>query len=188
METRLQTKVTDQNRFDFFKAVYPQLNKPKNHLIQLNKYNVSSYVLADCCGWYYKTLWPDLIIFGLETLNSIKEYKLEKSKFQGIIDSRDYSNIKWPNINTSDCALIFDHSVILKYRTVEDIVNIITTASEKYQPKVIVFNSLTMFIDDSRFGDRFVNLSKILIPGFVVTAVSYQETNLTMEFKRKVAV
>lgn len=188
METRLQTKVTDQNRIDFLKSVYLPLTKSKDQLIQLNKFVVSSYVLADCCGWYYKTLWPDLTIFGLETLNSIKEYKLERSKFQGIIDSRDYSNIKWPNINASNCALIFDHSVILKYRTVKDIVNVISAAAEKYQPKIIVFRSLTMFIDDPRLGDRFVELSKILIPGFIVTAVLYHGTNLTMEFKRKVSV
>lgn len=188
METRLQTKVTDQNRLDFYKTVYPQLTKSKDQLIQLNRHNVSSYVFADCCGWHYKTLWPDLTIFGLETLNSIKEYKLERSKFQGIIDSRDYSNIKWPNVNAFDCALIFDHSGILKYRTIEDIINVISSAAEKYQPKIIVFRSLTMFIDDPRLTDRFVELSKILIPGFVVTAVSYYEINLAMEFKRKVAL
>ena len=188
METRLQTKVTDQNRIDFLKTAYLPLTKSKDQLIQLNKYDISSYVLADCCGWYYKTLWPDLTIFGLETLNSIKEYKFERSKFQGIIDSRNYANIKWPNINVSNCALIFDHSVLLKYRTVEDIVHIILAAAKKYQPKIIVFRSLTMFIDDPRLNDRITELSKILIPEFVVTAVSYNETNLTMEFKRKVTV
>jgi len=185
MEIKLQTKVTDQNSQDFFKNVYPHLNNSKDQLIQLNDYNVSTFVLVDCCGWHYKSIWQELSIIGLETLSTLKEYKLDRQKFQGIIDNRDHTNIKWPAIDVNNCALIFDRSVLLKYRTVDNIVNVITDAAEKYYPAHIVLNAATLFIDDSRFGDRVTALSKLIIPGYVVTSFVYSITNIKISFKKK---
>lgn len=188
MEEKLQTKVTTQNRQEYLNSVYPQLSKSKEELIQLNEYNVSSFVLADCCGWYYKTLWPDLKIIGLESFYSVKEYKLERDKVQGIIDNRDYANIKWPTISVNDCALIFDYSVILKYRTVDDIIKVILSAVNKYQPKVIVFRSFVLFIDDPRIVERFELLSKFLIPGYVITNFMYDTKNLKISYSKKLDI
>lgn len=186
MESRLQTGPTDQNREDFFKKAYPQCTKPKSELVQLHEYKVSSFILADCCGWRYKELWPDLNILGLETLYCIKDYNLEQDKYQGIIDNRDYANIKWPSVKTNNCALIFDQSAVMKYRTVDNLIDVLSTASLKYQPSVIVFRSITLFIDDSRLGNRFENLSKINIPNYVVTDFVFHNLNLSITFKKKV--
>lgn len=188
MEIKLQTKVTDQNRQAFLNHVYPHLTKTKEGLVQLNEYDVSSFVLADCCGWHYRALWPDLNIIGLETLYGIKEYNLERSKFQGIIDNRDYYNIIWPSLSVAGHALVFDHSSILKYRTIDGIIDVISSAVEKYQPTIIVFRALTLFIDDPRLGDRLVSLSSLLIPGYIVTKFMYDTKNVSITYKRKVDV
>lgn len=184
METMLQTKVNEHAQQDWLAKVYPRSTKSKEQLIQLDKYNVSSYVFIDCCGWHYQSLWPNLNIFGVETLQTAKDYKLERSKFQGLVNDQDYNNIKWPSINAVNCAVIFDYSPILKYKTVEDIVAIIASAAKKYQPQIVVFNSFTILIDDSRFVDRFINLSQLLIPGFVVTSFLYNETAIEISYKK----
>lgn len=188
MEIKSQTRVTEQNQKEFFANVYPQTTKSKSDLIQLDNYKVDSFIMADCCGWHYKTFWPDLTIIGLETLNTIKEYKLDRSRFQGMIDSRDYYNIKWPTVSANNSALVFDHSVILKYRTVDNVVDVITDAAETYQPQIIIFEASTLFIDDLRFDDRITSLSKILVPGYVVTSFVYDTMTLKISYKKKMCV
>jgi hypothetical protein len=184
MEIKLQTTVTDQNRHDFLKKVYPQLGQAKNQLIQLDQIDATTFIMADCCGWHYKSLWPDRSILGLETYYSIKNFKLDQSYVQGIIDDRDYSSIKWPNLIADNCALIFDRSPVLKYRNVNDIVDVMSTAAQHYNPKCIVFNFSTLFIDDSRLIDRIHSLSTLLIPGYIVIEFVYTTTNITIKFKK----
>lgn len=184
MEPKLQTTVSDQNRHDFLKGVYPQLTQSKNQLVPLDQISATSFIMADCCGWHYKSLWPDRTIIGLETFHSIKNFKLDPLKFQAVIDDRDYADIKWPNLEVEDCALIFDQSPVLKYRNVNSIVDVMSTAAKQYSAKCIVFNFSTLFIDDSRLDDRINSLSKLLVPDYIVTEFLYTVTNITIKFKK----
>jgi len=188
MELKLQSKVSEHNRQEFYNTVYPHASTPASELIQLDKLNASTYVIADSCGWYYKTVWPDANVISLETLSAIKEYKLERFKFQGMIDNRDHTNIKWPTIDVADCALIFDRCPILKYRTVTDIVNVISGAATKYNPKSIIFNASATFIDDPRLTDRISVLASMLIPGYVVINFSYDTVTVKISYKKKLDI
>lgn len=186
MESKKQTTVTDKNRKDFFQILYWQSTLPKAQLVQLDEYKVSNFVMVDCCSWHYKTLWPTHNVIGLETLNTIKNFKLDKTKFQAIVDDRNYADIKWPSVDVNDCALIFDHSPILKYKTLDDIASMILSASMKYKAKVIVIRSNTAFLDDCRFVDRFSSLAKLTVPNYVVTKFLYDVHSLRIDFRKKV--
>ena len=72
METRLQTKVTDQNRLDFFKSVYTQLVKSKDQLVQLNKdeYQVN-YTSSDGSSKYVRLRGVSFHAMGKRDLGAI---------------------------------------------------------------------------------------------------------------------
>ena len=58
METKQQTKVTEQNKSDFFLRMYYHQTATKDQLVNLDLLKESTVVLVDCCGWHYKKLFP----------------------------------------------------------------------------------------------------------------------------------
>lgn len=180
-----QTKVTADNRQEFFNQVYGQRRQFNDALIDLDQYDVDGFVIVDCCSWEYKQLYPNSNIIGLETGSAITEYALDQSLYQGVIDNEDFYNIKWPHVCAIDkSALIFDYSPMLKYRTTDNIVKLMSDAAETYQSKFIVMRTNVAMIDDSRLGDRLTNLSKLLIPNYVVTEFLYNTLSLKISYKR----
>jgi hypothetical protein len=93
----------------------------------------------------------------------------------------------WPKISTTDCAVIFDHSPVLKYLTVPEIINVLETVSDRYCPAIILLRSSLFFIDDCRVNDRFYNLVDIKIKNYVVEKFYYDTptTELMIQFKIK---
>ena len=50
METKIQTKVTDQNRIAFYQVLYQHQTNIKSQLINLDQLTESVIVMIDCCG------------------------------------------------------------------------------------------------------------------------------------------
>lgn len=186
METKLQTKVTPENQKEFYQKLY-NADKP---LIDLTQISADKYVLIDCRGQEYRLQYPDLDITVLETFLTAKQFKLSTDHFDYLIDNQIHNKIGWPKINfnaVDKCAIVFDHSPLLRYLTVSEIIESLQALSEKYCPYTILIKSSLFFIDDDRLKDRLCNLVNIQIKNYVVEKFYYdtQTTELLIQFKTK---
>jgi hypothetical protein len=193
METKIQTQVTDQNRVAFYQQQYIHQTETKAQLINLDQLPTKTIILVDCCGWHYKSLFFNADVICFETFNTIKNFKLDKMYFDKIIDNQSDSHIGWPTLQLEkleNCAIIFDRSSILKYFTIEKISSTLNTVTSKYQPLIVVLRQSTMFIDGPRLLDRFYELSKLSVDGYIVKTVEYQtdKNHFYIEFQRKLPV
>lgn len=185
MGTNQQTKVNDKNREQFYQQVYCQQFDTKQSLINLDMF-IDDCILIDCCGWHYRNVFPNKKITSLETVKSALQFKLDRSKFNKLIDNQHDSRIGWPELTVTDPVLIFDRSPMLKYQCINDLVKLLTNAANKYNAKQVVVNLDTTFIDDNRLQDRFHTLASICIPNFTVREFVYKiESNkLFIHFKK----
>jgi hypothetical protein len=183
MEQRLQTKVTTENQKAFYQTLY---NTDKT-LIDLTKISADQYLLIDCCGLAYRQKYSNLNTVVLETVTTAKQFKLAREQFDYLVDNRIHNNLTWPKINTTNCAVVFDHSPIFKYLTESEIVDALEKLADRYCPVTILIQSSLFFIDDSRLKDRFYNLATIQLKNYVVEKFYYdtQTTELMMQFKIK---
>lgn len=183
MEQKLQTKVTLENQKDFYQSLY----KADRTLVDLTQLPVIEYLLVDCNQEQYCKKYPNLNIVVLATLSTAKQFNLSQEQFDYLIDNQIYNDLHWPKIPTTDCAVIFDHSPLLKYLTVTEIINVLETVSVQYCPATILLRSSLFFIDDCRMADRFYNLVDIKIENYVVEKFYYNTltTELMIQFKIK---
>jgi hypothetical protein len=190
METKIQTQVTDQNRIAFYQQQYVHQTETTAQLINLYQLPTKNVILVDCCGWHYKSLFPNADIICFETFNTIKNFKLDKMYFDKIIDNQSDGHISWPTLQLENCTIVFDRSSILKYFTIEKISSTLNTVTSKYQPLIVVVRQSTMFIDGPRLLDRFYELSKLSVDGYIVKTVEYQtdRNHFYIEFQRKLPV
>ena len=188
METKQQTKITEQNKNNFFLTVYHHQTKTKDQLVNLDSLKESVIILVDCCGWHYKKLFPHKSIIGFETIKTVKNFVLDKTYFDRLIDNQTDNRIGWPGVVADNYAVVFDCSPLLKYRTVDQIYDILNNVANKYAPGTILLEQSLVFIDDSRLVDRFYNLTKLAINGYVVTKFNYDTDvmHLSMRFQKKV--
>jgi hypothetical protein len=186
MDKTSQTKVTDNNRDQFYKHVYRQQFDSKSQLVELAKFS-NDCVLIDCCGWHYRNTFPDKNTIILETVKNALQFKLDRNKFDKLIDDQQDHKISWPPLKTINPVLIFDRSPILKYRSVCDLVHLLSDVSKIYCASQLIVNIDTTFVDDPRMVDRFYNLSAISIPNFIVVEFAYKTTTnkLFIHFRRK---
>lgn len=173
MDIKLQTKVNDNNRDNFYQQVYRQQYDSKQHLINLEMFS-GECLLIDCCGWHYRNTFPKSNIKSLETIKSALQFKLDRTKFDKLIDDRQDHYVSWPKLDTVDPVLIFDRSPMLKYRSIPDLIELLNSAVEKYHASELVVNLDATFIDDNRLTDRFYNLSNINIKDFTVREFIYK--------------
>lgn len=185
MEPKQQTQINENNRQKFYQTSYPQQCMSKDQLIQLNDINASCYVLIDCCGWYYKELWPELNIVSLETLSSALNFKIAANKLQGIIDTRNFDKIVWPKLQVDNPALIFDNAPMLNYRPIKDIADIVSSAAKKYNASSIVVNIQMAFLDGPVLVDRFQQCCLFVIPDYIVTKFEYDTKILKIHARKK---
>ena len=188
METKIQTKVTDQNRIAFYQVLYQHQTNIKSQLINLDQLTESVIVMIDCCGWHYKNLFPKKSIIGFETFKSISLFKLDKTYFDKIIDNQRDNRIGWPNLVIDNCAIIFDRSPMLKYISVEQISTILNNVAIKYLPSTIVLKQSLIFTDGPRLLDRFYEIVKLSIDGYIVKTVEYysEENYWYVKFQKKI--
>jgi hypothetical protein len=185
MDIKLQTKVNDNNRSQFYQQVYCQQLDTKQQLVDLEMFS-NDCVLVDCCGWHYQNVFQDKKIFKLETLKTASQFKLGRNQFNKLIDDRTDNQIKWPTLEVSDPVLIFDRSPMLKYHSLNKILSILSDSVYQYNATDLIVNLNTIFIDDSRVVDRFYNLANISIAKFAVREFLYSARNnkLFIHFKR----
>ena len=147
----------------------------------------SQYILVDSDGHRYRQTYPNLNITVLTTITTAKQFNFTKDQFDYLIDNRVFNKLSWPKISTKNCVVIFDHSPLLKYLTVAEIINELDVVSTRYNPNTILLQSSLFFIDDRRLSDRFYNLVNIKIKNYVVEKFYYDTltTKLMIQFKIK---
>ena len=188
MDTRQQTKVTDQNRSAYFQTVYAHQTLTKDQLVNLDVLSESTIMLIDCCSWHYKKLFSNKNIIGLETIKTVKDFGLDRTHFDKLIDNQFDDSIGWPSVSETNCALIFDRSPILRYTSVEKLSSILNTTASKYDPNTIVLELPLMFIDQPCLVDKFYTLSLLTINNYIVTEFNYNTNamHLSVKFSRKI--
>lgn len=188
MDINLQTKVNDNNRQQFYQQVYRHQFDSKSSLVNLDMFS-NDCVLIDCCGWHYRDLFPNKKIISLETVRSALQFKLDRSRFDKLIDNQKDTHIGWPTLSVKDPVLIFDRSPILRYQPIDVLVNILNSAVEKYNASELVVNLSLVTVDDDRLRDRFYNFSSMSIRNFTVREFVYniETSRLFVRFKKNYA-
>lgn len=175
-----QTTVTNDNRAEFYKNVYPVLRMDKNSLINLSHYK-GTKILLDCAGWHYQTFFPQQQIIKLENIQTCKNYSLTKQQFDIF-----YKDDHFPSIsNVDDGILILDHSQVLKYKTVPELKQLLTELSCKIKTNEIILRVPLITMGDDRLTDRFLNLCNIIPDNFVAIEISYTLKIIFMHLKKK---
>jgi hypothetical protein len=188
MDIKQQTQITDQNRKEFFRQRYHHQTDAKDQLVDLDSLKEFTVICVDCCGWYYKTLFPHKSIVSMETIKTVKNFNLDRTYFDQLIDNQSDDRLGWPSISAEQCAVIFDRSPLLKYQTLEQISTVLNTVAHKYTPATILLEQALKFIDDTRLVDRFCHISALKINGYVVTKFVYDldADRLGISFRKKV--
>jgi hypothetical protein len=181
MEQKLQTKVTDSNRKEFYKCVYDHQTLTPESLVDLSQLGPGPKVLVDCCGWHYKNCFPNETIVSLENVKTLLEYKLHASQFDKMFDGRTDSIPSWPKLNIIEPAVVFDRSPLLKYQNLDTIKKVLESIDAEYRAKSIVLRQHLSFVDDSRLIDRFYNISKLSIDRHVVKKFNYDLDRCMLE-------
>jgi hypothetical protein len=176
-----QTKVTDKNRIEFYKTVYPVLQMSKNELINLDLYP-GVKVIFDSAGWHYQQNFPNQIIVKIENIQTCKEYQLPRYKFDKIFTGENI-----PKIEFTDPTLIIDYSNYMKYKTPEDIKNILLDLSNKISPDIILFRLNLVTVNDNRLTNRIENFINITPTNFVISEFNFfvEQNRLFIKFIKK---
>ena len=185
MEHKKQTQITDQNRKEFQETLYQQTSA-----VDISVLSERTIIAADCQGHKYQKLYPTKNVLALETMSNVRDFQIPKEQFYRLIDNRQYHKLGWPKIDINDCAVLFNCSPILKYRTVEEISSILDEVSIRYLPTTIVVNLNLMHVDDNRLSDRFYNMSKLRLNMYVVQEFLYNADtkSLLVHFHRKTTI
>jgi hypothetical protein len=169
-----QTTITDENRQDFYNLVYKQSRHNITPLIDISMHDLP--IMVDCLGKHYEEHFNKKV-YKLETLTSVKNFKLPIDYFDRLIDDQKEQDIGWPEVKLNKSVLIFDRSPLLKYRSVDDLHKILTQTSNKYTPTKIILRLNLTFIDDNRFDNRIKNLSQLELDRYRIEKFSYDVKN-----------
>ena len=182
-----QTQVTEQNRSQFYRHLYPHQTESKNQLIDIEAIDVNNIIPIDCCGWYYKNVFPEKNVLPIDPIKTALEFKLAKDKIYKLVDNRFNNTLNWPKFFVDNCAVIFDRSPILKYLTLEQLTKLFNNVQQTYQPKFLIARLNLMVIDSSRLTDRFYDLSTIRVDNTIVDQFHYNVDRdyLYMCFRKK---
>jgi hypothetical protein len=168
-----QTQVTDQNRDQFYKQVYPHQLDSKQQLINLNQFDTKNVVAIDCCGWHYRDLFLEKNVLSVDPVRAALEFKLSKDRVYKLVDNRNDHKLVWPKFDADNCTVLFDRSPILKYKTLSKLTSIFDAVVDAYQPKFLVVRLSTVFIDSNRLTDRFYELATVKVKNSVVKEFRY---------------
>lgn len=183
MEQKTQTQITDQNRNAFREQLYQQ-----NNTVDIGQLTESTVIAIDCQGYRYQAQYPSKTVLPLETMTNVVDFRIPKQQFYKFIDNRQSDRLGWPKVDAENCAVLFDCSPILKYRTVKEISLILSEVSNRYLPSTIIVNLNLMHVDDSRLTDRFYNMAQIQLDQYVVQEFVYKADHKSalIKFSRKV--
>jgi hypothetical protein len=173
-----QTKVTNDNRIDYFLSVYRVQQFQKNELFDLSLYQHKKVVAIDSCGWYYQQLFFELT--KIEHVQTVKEYQLDQKKFDRLFN-------KIENIKETGDVLLLDHCPeIFKYKTDIELKDILNVLTNNIQPEQCLIRMDCVTLGDNRLTDRFKNLCRIVPESYVVEYFNYSvASTLTMQLRKK---
>lgn len=170
-----RTQVTDANRLAFYQQLYPMQLEDISTLVDIS--DVSGPIITlDCCGWRYKEVFKKEIIM-IETMTTVKQFALDRSKFTKLVDDRDGLLSRWPKVDALGCLLLLDRSPLFKYKTLVQIQDLVQNLANHYQPNLIRLSGNLLFVDDSRLCDRFYNWCNFKISGYTIQKFLYDAIN-----------
>lgn len=140
-------------------------------LIGISSFN-APIVAVDCCGWHYEKIFRQPIT-KLELFSTVKSFHLVRDQFDRMIDDRDQIDIVWPKLSLNRPTVLFDRSVILRYKTLGEIKHLLHSMVEAYGPREVMVRGLIQFVDDDRLCDRFYNWSNFAVKGYVIAKFVY---------------
>jgi hypothetical protein len=183
MEQKTQTQITEQNRNAYREQLYQQ-----NSTVDIGRLTETTVIAIDCQGYRYQAQYPSKTVLALETMSNVADFCIPRQQFYKFIDNRQYNQLGWPKVDAANCAVLFDCSPILKYRSVKEISQLLSEVSNRYLPSTMIVNLNLMHVDDSRLTDRFYNMSQIQVDQCVVQRFVYDadQKSLLIEFCRKI--
>ena len=160
----------------------------QNNTVDIDQLTESTVIAIDCRGYLYQTQYPSKTVLALETMSNIVDFRIPKQQFYKFIDNRQSDRLGWPKVDAANCAVLFDYSPILKYRTAKEISSMLREVSDRYLPSTIIVNLNLMHVDDSRLTDRFYNMAQIQLDQYVVQEFVYKadQKSVSIKFSRKV--
>lgn len=184
MEPLRQTKVTDQNRNDFYHSVYRVQSLPVNQLIDLNLYALP-IVLVDSCGWYYRNCFPNKQVIVVEGMQHCKTFNLKRDQFDRLFDDRVESP-RIPQINTTESVLVLDQSpILLKYRGVDELRETFNQLCNAANASILRIRLPLATMNDNRFQDRIKALVNLVPEAFITSFINYNTSTLNAEYVKK---
>lgn len=173
----LANNYISENHLAFYQQAYRQQFDPINRLINLGSYPGARFVIFDCCGWYYKKLFPNCNITSVEkNFWATTRFKDEPDMYDYTFVSKPGVEPMWPQIAVDKSTLVLDRSSFLRYMTIEEFSGMLSHLSNLYSPERVIFRVNPTFIDDNRLVDRIHNLHNLQISGYVVEKFSYDVT------------
>lgn len=169
MAQKKQTAVTDFNRKQFYQTLFPVVSMTKNQMIDIQ--NLANPVLIDCAGKFYKTVFSKNVLI-VETLQTAKEFELDRSDFDILFKSDD-NIVVWPKKIPSNSDLILDYSRLVRYKTLEQLQKLLENLLDQLCPNSLHLRMHLHHLDDSRICDRFYNICTLKFTAYVVTVFVY---------------
>ena len=173
----LASNYITENHLAFYQQAYRQQFDSINHLVNLSHYPGARFVVFDCCGWYYKKLFPNSNITSVEkNFWATTRFKDEPNMYDYTFVSKPGVEPSWPQITVDKPTLVFDRSSFLRYMTVEEFSAMLSHLGNMYGSERIIFRVNPTFIDDNRLTDRIHNLHNLQVSGHIVEKFSYDVT------------
>lgn len=174
-----QTIITNENRLQFYKAVYPVAAMNKSELINLELYS-GDKVLFDSAGWYYQEQFRGQNIIKIEDTEVCENYQLNETHFDKVFSKGNITNLNFP-----DCTLVIDHSAYFKYQTTENIKLLLTELAKEINPNTILFRLSMLTLDDYKFTDRLKNVVSFVPDSFITNTLIYKTNTVFFDLRRK---
>ena len=162
-----QTKITDNNRLEFYQHVYPTVGMSRNELINLDLYPGNKLVF-DSAGWHYADSFNEHTVIKYEQLQTCKNYNLTRDKFDYIFDGN-----KIPKAKIFCNTLLLDNSPYLKYKSTTELSDSLDILASTFTPNVIVIRLNLVNLGDSRLVDRFTNFVNLFPKDYLVSKFHY---------------
>lgn len=172
-----QTKINEENWEKFYKRLYPVLTMSKQNLIDISRLS-GTKVIVDSAGWYYQEHFSGDNVIKIEHVNTCKNFKLDKSKFDKM-----FNDVSFPNI-TDQTVLILDHSAFLKYKTVDQLKELLSMMAKKCNSNYIIVRGSMVTLNDYRFGDRIKDFVNVILDDFIATKLSCNLDQYWLEMKK----
>lgn len=163
----------DKNNIEYYRNVYISQTFDRRQLLDLDQFDTQQKIIVvDSCAWYYQKIFDTHDIYKVEGIQTCKSMNLSRSQVDKMFDDQDLHNLKFPDLHFPNAVLLLDYSRILKYRTPEQLHNILNSLARSSQADKILVRLSMVVSDDNRFIDRLQNMSKITPAGY--TVVSFQ--------------